>query len=59
MHVFVFNREDDFPEIREFLGSMDARYALGLDQCSGDFRSGLAALLGRTGVKAIFLGTRK
>lgn len=59
MHVFVFNHPDDFPEIRAFVVAMNALYGLAVEDCSGDFKEGLIALLGRTGAKAIFLGTRK
>lgn len=38
MHVFVFNREDDFPEIRGFVAAMDARYGLAVEDCAGDFK---------------------
>ena len=59
MHVFVFNRTDDFPQITRFVKEMDAEYQLNVEECSGDFKGGLKSLLGRTGAKAIFLGTRK
>ena len=59
MYVFVFNRPDDFPEIRHFLVMMDARYRLGVDALDGDFKDGLRTIVEQRGVKAIFLGTRK
>ncbi len=59
MYVFVFNRPDDFPEIRHFLVMQDARYRLGVDAVDADFKDGLRAIVERRGVKAIFLGTRK
>ena len=59
MYVFVFNRPDDFPEIRHFLVMMDARYGLGVDAVEGDFKDGLRSIVAKRGVKAIFLGTRR
>ena len=59
MYVFVFNRPDDFPEIRHFLVLMDARYGLGVDAVEGDFKDGLRSIVEKRGIKAIFLGTRR
>jgi hypothetical protein len=59
MYVFVFNRPDDFPEIRHFLVLMDARYGLGVDAVEGDFKDGLRSIVEKRSIKAIFLGTRR
>ena len=59
VRTFIFERRDDFPEILDFVRAMDARYGLRLEELEGDFRSGLASLIRRSGVKAIVLGTRR
>lgn len=59
VRTFIFERRDDFAEILDFVRAMDARYGLRLEELEGDFRSGLASLIRRCGVKAIVLGTRR
>lgn len=59
VRTFIFERRDDFPEILDFVRAMDARYGLRLEELEGEFRSGLASLIRRSGVKAIVLGTRR
>lgn len=59
VRTFIFEQRNDFPEILAFVRDMDARYGLRLEELQGDFRAGLASLIGRSGIKAIVLGTRR
>ena len=56
---FVFEREDDFPEILEFTNDMSRQYGLNVHKLHADFRSGVEGLLETTKLKAIILGTRR
>lgn len=56
---FVFERHDDFVDIRNFVNLMDHEYNLQLEVLTGDFKPGLEAFLQRTKVQAIVLGTRR
>lgn len=59
IRTFVFKRDDDFREIRDFVSAMDQKYCLNLEVLSGDFKAGLTQLVNGGGVRAIFLGTRR
>ena len=59
MLTFFFDRADDFPEIRQFVRDMDARYGLHIQNMHGDFKAGVEHLVHAQGIKAIFLGTRR
>ena len=59
MLTFFFDRADDFPEIRQFVRDMDARYRLHIQNMHGDFKAGVEHLVHAQGIKAIFLGTRR
>lgn len=56
---FVFEREDDFPEILAFTSNMSRQYNLHVHTLHADFRSGVEGLLETTQLKAIILGTRR
>lgn len=56
---FVFEREDDFPQILDFTGDMSQQYGLNVHKLHADFRSGIEGLLETTKLKAIILGTRR
>lgn len=56
---FVFEREDDFPEILDFTSDMSQQYGLNVHKLHADFRSGVEGLLEVTQMKAIILGTRR
>ena len=56
---FVFEREDDFPQILDFTGDMSQHYGLNVHKLHADFRSGIEGLLETTKLKAIILGTRR
>lgn len=57
--TFIFERSDDFPEILEFVRDTDRQYKLHVEELSGDFKSGLSALLLRKPIKAVIIGTRR
>lgn len=59
IRTFVFNADDDFAEIRDFVADMDQLYRLNIEVLAGDFKAGLTRLVSDAGVKAIFLGTRR
>lgn len=42
-----------------FTHATNEQYALRMEVLQGDFKAGLHDLLGRTTIKAIFLGTRR
>ena len=56
---FVFERDDDFPEILTFTNKMSRQYGLHVHKLHADFRSGVEGLLETTQLKAIILGTRR
>ena len=56
---FFFERDDDFWEVRDFVDEMDARYALDVHKVHGDFKGGIERLTAASGIRAIFLGTRR
>ena len=56
---FVFEREDDFPQILDFTNHMSQQYGLNVHKLHADFRSGVEGLLEVTQLKAIILGTRR
>ena len=57
--TFVFERDDDFLEIQQFNRQMEQQYNLHIEVLHGDFKSGIEALLQRTQIEAIILGTRR
>ena len=56
---FFFERRDDFTEVLEFVHAMNAQYELQVRKMHGDFKAGLEQLVSVSGVRAIFLGTRR
>lgn len=58
MHFVFFQNDNEFPEVQQFVKDMDAKYKLNIHYSCASFREGLAELLSRTKIKAIFLGTR-
>ena len=56
---FVFEREDDFPQILAFTNAMSKQYDLNVHTLHDDFRSGVEGMLQTTDLKAIILGTRR
>lgn len=57
--TFIFEREDDFPEILEFVRDVNREFRLHVEELRGDFRSGLEDLLSRRPIKAVLIGTRR
>jgi FAD synthetase len=53
-----FAKDDDFPEMHEFMEEMRARYGFRVDRYSGDYKQGLRQLE-QEGVKAVLMGQRK
>jgi FAD synthetase len=53
-----FAKDDEFPEMHEFMDEMRARYGLRVDTYSGDYKQGLRQLE-QEGVKAVLMGQRK
>ena len=65
---FTFERDDDFPEIAQFVCQADAKHGLRLERITSpnpsgngykDLLSALYTYLDRTGVAAVVLGTRR
>ena len=56
---FVFERKDDFPEIKAFMRQMDEQYQLQLELLTGNIKPGLESFLRQSKVQAIVLGTRR
>ena len=59
IRTFIFERQDDFTEILEFVRSANKAYKLQVEELLGDFKSGLSDLLSRRPVKAVVIGTRR
>lgn len=57
--TFIFERQDDFPEILDFVRLVDKKHLLGVEELEGDFQSGLRSLLSRRPIRAVILGTRR
>lgn len=57
--TFIFERDDDFPEILSFVRDVNRKYNLGVEELEGDFKSGLEGLLARKPIKAVVIGTRR
>ena len=58
-HTFVFERQDDFKEIDDFVEDTNRQYSLGMRRLNIDFRNGVKSLVSETSMKAIILGTRR
>ena len=58
-HSFVFERQDDFKEIDEFVDAADQAYSLRLRKMNVGFKDGVEQLIADTQLKAIILGTRR
>ncbi|KAK9813658.1 hypothetical protein WJX73_002147 [Symbiochloris irregularis] len=56
---FVFERSEDFDDIRHFVQDMDRQHHLQLETLRGDFKPGLETFLHKSKIKAIILGTRR
>ena len=56
---FFFDRKDDFREVLDFVHATDKQYGLQLQQLHGDFKQGIQQLTSCSGIKGIFLGTRR
>lgn len=56
---FVFERSEDFDDIRHFTQEMDRQHQLRLETLRGDFKPGLETFLQKSKIKAIILGTRR
>lgn len=59
MVTFFFDRDDDFREVVGFTKATADAYKLDMRVYRNSFFEGLEDLLGSTGVKGIFLGTRR
>jgi hypothetical protein len=59
IRTFVFERDDDFPEILEFVRTSNTAHNLHVEELEGDFKSGLKSLLDRFPIKAVIIGTRR
>ena len=57
--TFIFERQDDFTEILQFVRSANKAYQLHVEELAGDFKSGLSELLFRRPIKAVIIGTRR
>lgn len=58
-HTFVFERQDDFREIDDFVEDTNRQYDLRMRRLNTDFRNGVQSLVNETQMKAIILGTRR
>ena len=58
-HTFVFERQDDFKEIDDFVEDTNRQYGLDMRRLNTDFRNGVRSLVSETRMKAIILGTRR
>lgn len=56
---FIFERRDDFAEVLEFVQAMNTQYDLQVRKMHGDFKAGIVQLTTVSGIRAIFLGTRR
>jgi hypothetical protein len=56
---FFFERRDDFAEVLEFVQAINTQYDLQVRKMHGDFKAGIVQLTTVSGIRAIFLGTRR